>query len=127
MITHTLFARKRGCNKTALRKASVHESVQMPFFLTNSVENSNSVFKRLIEIPTRPGNFMLCEELILHFVSKLFVKYTIREKSVMRITRNADIDEADVYDEDLDYRDIMEHLIKQRTRLNPVRLELRLN
>ena len=64
---------------------------------------------------------------ILHFVSKLFVKYTIREKSVMRITRNADIDEADVYDEDLDYRDIMEHLIKQRTRLNPVRRELRLN
>lgn len=32
---------------------------------------------------------------ILHFVSKLFVKYTIREKSVMRITRNADIDAAD--------------------------------
>lgn len=85
---------------------------------------TNSVFKRLIEIPTRPGTFMLCEELILHFVSKLFAKYTIREKSVMRITRNADIDAADVYDEDLDYRDIMEHLIKQRTRLNPVRLEL---
>ena len=94
---------------------------------TGIVPCTNSVFKRLIEIPTRPGNFMLCEELILHFVSKLFVKYTIREKSVMRITRNADIDEADVYDEDLDYRDIMEHLIKQRTRLNPVRRELRLN
>lgn len=27
---------------------------------------SNSVFKRLIEIPTRPGTFMLSEELILH-------------------------------------------------------------
>lgn len=85
---------------------------------------TNSVFKRLIEIPSRPGTFMLCEELILHFVSKLFVKYKICEKSIMRITRNADIDASDVYDEDLDYRGMMEHLIKQRTRLSPVRLEL---
>ena len=39
-----VFKRKcrRGCKKTALRKASVHESVQMPFFLTNSVENSEN-------------------------------------------------------------------------------------
>ena len=33
---------KRGCKKTALRKASVHESGQMPFFLTNTVENSEN-------------------------------------------------------------------------------------
>ena len=85
---------------------------------------TNSVFKRLIEIPGRPGYFMLCEELILHFVSKLFVNYIIREKSIMRITRNADIDAGDVYDEDLDYRDMMEYLVKRRTRLSPVRLEL---
>jgi polyphosphate kinase len=91
---------------------------------TGIVPCTNSVFKRLIEIPTRPGTFMLSEELILHFVSKLFSTYTIREKSIMRITRNADIDAKDVYDEDLDYRDIMEHLIKQRVRLSPVRLEL---
>jgi len=85
---------------------------------------TNSVFKRLIEIPGRPGYFMLCEELILHFVSKLFVNYNIREKSIMRITRNADIEAVEVYDEDLDYRDMMEHLIKRRARLSPVRLEL---
>lgn len=85
---------------------------------------TNSVFKRLIAIPGRPGYFMLSEDLILHFVSKLFKKYTIREKSLMRVTRNADIDAADMYDEDLDYRDMMEHLVKRRTRLSPVRLEL---
>ncbi len=88
---------------------------------------TNSVFKRLIAIPGRPGNFMLCEELILHFVSKLFNKYTIREKAIMRVTRNADIDAIDVYDEDLDYRDMMEHLVKRRTRLSPVRLEISRN
>lgn len=94
---------------------------------TGVVACTNSVFKRLIAIPGRPGNFMLCEELILHFVSKLFKKYNIREKSIMRITRNADIDAIDVYDEDLDYRDMMEHLVKRRTRLSPVRLELSRN
>lgn len=88
---------------------------------------NNTVFKRLIEIPTRPGTFMLSEELILHFVSKLYNKYTIREKSIMRVTRNADIDESGVYDEDLDYRDVMEHLIKKRNKLAPVRVELSRN
>ncbi|MBQ2406711.1 MAG: polyphosphate kinase 1 [Lachnospiraceae bacterium] len=91
---------------------------------TGIVPCSNSVFKRLIEIPTRPGYFMLSEELILHFVPKLYPKYTIREKSIMRVTRNADIDASEMYDEDLDYRSIMEHMIKQRNRLNPVRVEL---
>lgn len=85
---------------------------------------NNSVFKRLIEIPTRPGTFMLSEELILHFISKLYSKYTIREKAIMRVTRNADIDANEMYDEDMDYRDIMEKLIKKRTKLTPVRVEL---
>lgn len=84
----------------------------------------NSVFKRLIEIPTRPGTFMLSEELILHFISKLYSKYSIREKAIMRVTRNADIDTEEAYDEDLDYRDVMEKLIKKRTKMTPVRVEL---
>ncbi|MGN0988485.1 MAG: polyphosphate kinase 1, partial [Otoolea sp.] len=91
---------------------------------TGIVPCSNSVFQRLIEIPTRPGNFMLSEELILHFVSKLYCKYTVKEKSILRVTRNADIDASEIYDEDMDYRDMMEQMIKRRTRLNPVRAEL---
>lgn len=91
---------------------------------TGIVPCSNSVFKRLIEIPTRPGCFMLSEELILHFVSKLYPKHTIREKSILRVTRSADIDAYGMYDEDMDYRNMMEQLIKQRSRLNPVRVEL---
>ena len=50
--------------------------------------------------------------------------YEIKEKSLIRITRNADIDTETIYDEDLDYRDAMENLIKQRRRMNPVRMEL---
>lgn len=85
---------------------------------------SNNVFKRLIDIPTRPGTFMLSEELILHFLPKLFTQYEIVEKSLLRITRNADIDTETIYDEDMDYRDAMENLVKQRKRMNPVRMEL---
>ena len=85
---------------------------------------SNNVFKRLIDIPTRKGTFMLSEELILHFLPKMFKNYEVREKSLLRITRNADIDTETIYDEDLDYREAMENLIKQRKRMNPVRMEL---
>lgn len=85
---------------------------------------SNNVFKRLIDIPTRKGTFMLSEELILHFLPKMFKNYEVKEKSLIRITRNADIDTETIYDEDLDYRDAMENLIKQRRRMNPVRMEL---
>ena len=85
---------------------------------------SNNVFKRLIDIPTRKGTFMLSEELILHFLPKMFINYEVKEKSLLRITRNADIDTETIYDEDLDYREAMENLIKQRKRMNPVRMEL---
>ena len=85
---------------------------------------SNNVFRRLIDIPTRKGTFMLSEELILHFLPKMFKNYIVKEKSLIRVTRNADIDTETIYDEDLDYRDAMENLIKQRKRMSPVRMEI---
>ena len=67
---------------------------------------------------------MLAEDLILHFIPKVFEGYTIRAKSLIRVTRNADIDADALYDDDLDYREFMVELIKRRKRLAPVRLEL---
>lgn len=67
---------------------------------------------------------MLSKELILHFVSKIFKGYHIKAKSLLRITRNADIDADALYDEDLDYREFMVELIKARKKLAPIRLEL---
>lgn len=84
---------------------------------------SNNVFKRLIELPDHPGTFMLSEEFILHYVPEVFKGYRIKAKSVIRITRNADIDADALYDEDLDYRDFMADLIKKRKKLTPVRIE----
>ena len=85
---------------------------------------SNNVFKRLIDIPTRKGTFMLSEELILHFLPQMFKNYEVVQKSLLRVTRNADIDTETIYDEDMGYREAMEQLIRQRKRMNPVRVEI---
>lgn len=84
---------------------------------------SNTGFKRLVELPTA-GTYMLAEELILHYIPEVFERYNIKAKSLIRVTRNADIDADALYDEDLDYRDFMAELIKRRKKLAPVCLEL---
>lgn len=85
---------------------------------------TSSVLPRLIEVPAETGTYMLSEELILHFIPKVFRGYRVKAKSLLRVTRNADIDPDALYDEDLDYREFMAALIKKRKRLAPVRLEL---
>ena len=85
---------------------------------------SNGILKRLISIPSEMNKYMLVEELILHFMPIIFEKYQIKSKSLIRIIRNADIDvDEAVDDEDTDYRDMMEKLIRQRKKLCPVKME----
>lgn len=85
---------------------------------------TSNIFGRLIAVPGMSGTYMLAEELILHFAPVVFKGYKIKSKSLLRITRNADIDADALYDEDLDYREFMAGLIKQRKKLAPIRLEL---
>ncbi len=84
---------------------------------------NNGMFRRLIQIPGSKGYFMLAEELILHFLPSVFQGYHIVSKSLIRVTRNADIDADKVYDEELNYRDHMAEVIKQRRKLTPIRME----
>lgn len=84
---------------------------------------NSGVFPRLVQVPGEEETYMLAEELILHFISKVFKGYFVKAKSLIRVTRNADIDADALYDEDLDYRDFMEGIIKKRKRLLPVRVE----
>ena len=79
---------------------------------------------RLIAVPDRPGCYMLAEELILHYLPLMFPGHTIHSKTLLRVTRNADIDADAIYDEDLNYRDHMAEVVKRRKKLCPVRLEL---
>lgn len=83
-----------------------------------------NVISRLIPVPAEPGTYMLAEELILHCIDRVFRNYTVVAKSLIRLTRNADIDADALYDEDWDYREFMAKLIKQRRRLTPVRMEM---
>ena len=84
---------------------------------------NNGMFSRLIEIPGSSGKYMLAEEVILHYLPEVFTGYNITCKSLVRVTRNADIDADKVYDEELNYRDHMAEVIKLRRKLEPVRLE----
>ena len=88
---------------------------------------SSGVFPRLIEVSIGDEGkraYILAEELILHFIPKVFEGYSVRAKSLLRLTRNADIDADALYEDDLDYREFMVELIKRRRRLAPVRMEL---
>ncbi len=85
---------------------------------------TNTIVERLIPVQGQEGSYMLAEELILHYIPRVFNGYQIKAKSLIRVTRNADIDADALYDEDLDYREFMADLIKRRKKLSPVRLEL---
>ena len=84
----------------------------------------SGVIPRLIQVGKNSGTYILSEELILHFAPQVFKEYTVKSKSLLRITRNADIDADALYDEDLDYREFMADIIKRRKKLSPVRIEL---
>ena len=85
---------------------------------------SNNMLARMVELPGGKGRYMLIEELILHYIGKVFKGYKVKGKSLLKVVRNADIDADAAYDEDLDYREFMEDLMKQRKKLSPVRIDL---
>lgn len=84
----------------------------------------SGLFPRVVQIPGREGGYILSEELVLHYLPRLFPGYHVVSKALARITRNADIDADAVYDEDLNFREHMVEVVKRRRRLSPVRLEL---
>lgn len=85
---------------------------------------SNNMLTRMVELTGGKGRYMLIEDLILHYIGKVFKGYKVKGKSLLRVVRNADIDADAAYDEDLDYREFMEDLMKQRKKLSPVRIDL---
>ncbi|MGN0482174.1 MAG: polyphosphate kinase 1 [Lachnospiraceae bacterium] len=86
---------------------------------------TNHGIERLVTIPNgEKKEYMRVEEIILHFVPKIFDGYNIKSKSLVRITRNADIDVSIINDEDLNYRDAMSEVIRRRKKLAPVRMEM---
>lgn len=71
-------------------------------------------------------HFIRTENLLLHWLPALFENYSLRERCVLSVTRNADIsfDEEKFDDNEEDSRLQMKKLLKQRDHLAAVRLEL---
>lgn len=88
---------------------------------------ASDVFNRIVFLPSERGKirFMLMEDLIINFIDKVFPNFEVCGRNIFRITRNADIDADEaLYDHDVDFRDVMEELIKKRKKLAPIRIEL---
>lgn len=84
-------------------------------------------FKRVVFLPSDDEenvSFVLVEDIIFHNTAKIFQGYKVEEKTLMRVTRNADIDVDESFDNELDFRQNMSVLISKRKRLCPVRLQL---
>lgn len=94
-------------------------------FVKLGIVPASGYFDRIIYLPGDTIKFILVEDLIWLFADKIFNNYRIIDKTIFRITRNADInpDEA-LYDEEIDFRDAMKDMIKRRRKLAAVRLEL---
>ncbi|WP_294729804.1 polyphosphate kinase 1 [uncultured Faecalibaculum sp.] len=84
-----------------------------------------SFLDRVIPVPDTSDNYILVEQLILQHVDKVFPKSRVLFKTIIRVTRNADINlnEKDI-EEDEDYRQYMKKILKKRSRLSAIRLEL---
>lgn len=81
-------------------------------------------FDRIVYLPFDKNRFVLIEELVLRYCERIFSGYVVAGATIFRVTRNADInvDEA-LYDHDMDYRSVMEEMVKNRRKLMPVRIE----
>ena len=82
---------------------------------------------RILLLPSTGGvRYIRTEAVILAHLKKIFKIYEVSESAVISITRNADISlSAEEYgDENPDFLHYMQHLLKKRDRLAPVRLEV---
>lgn len=78
----------------------------------------------VVNLDDRIKIFFTCD-IVEHSLEQLFTKQKIVEHATVRVTRNADIavDEA-LLDYDIDFRGVMQELVKKRRRLSAVRLQL---
>ena len=90
------------------------------------IVNTSGVFSRVLFLPGKKKiRYILVEDIILHNAGKIFSNYKIEEKSLIRVTRNADIDVKEaLFDQEMDFRGAMSELIKKRKRLCAVRIQL---
>lgn len=82
----------------------------------------------LVRLDQKRGRYVLLEEILLTYADTVFEMYDVLEKVLFCVTRNADINlDDEPFDPDgkvIDVRTKMEKLLRKRSRLGVVRLEL---
>lgn len=70
------------------------------------------------------GKFLLIEEIIRRYAKQIWENFEVLSTAIFRVTRNADIEiNEGLFDHDVDFRSVMEKLVKKRKKLHPVRIE----
>lgn len=84
-----------------------------------------SFIDSFIKLPDSENNYVLAEQIICHNLEEIFTASTIKSSTVIRVTRNADIDIDDERArDDEDYLDFVKNTLKKRSRLAALRLEV---
>ncbi|MGN6712933.1 polyphosphate kinase 1 [Anaerocolumna jejuensis] len=70
-------------------------------------------------------SYIMTEKVVLEHIGDIFGMYKIECAAIISVTRNADISpEDEIFEVDDDFRERMKKVIKKRSRLSPVRLEV---
>lgn len=80
----------------------------------------------VVFLPETPSRYILTEDILLAYTDHVFEMYDVLEKTVLCVTRNADIqvDDETFGVEGGDFRKKMEKLLRQRRRMAVVRVEI---
>lgn len=80
----------------------------------------------VVFLPDAPSRYILTEDILLAYADHVFEMYDVLEKTVLCVTRNADIqvDDETFGVEGGDFRKKMEKLLRQRRRMAVVRVEI---
>ena len=80
----------------------------------------------IVFLPETPSRYILTEDILLAYADHVFEMYDVLEKTVLCVTRNADIqvDDETFGVEGGDFRKKMEKLLRQRRRMAVVRVEI---
>lgn len=85
----------------------------------------SDILDKMIFLPRDSISFVLTEKVIQYFLPLIFDKYQVSDSCIVSITRNADIHPEDEgFDFDMDFRLHMKLILKKRSRLAPVRMEV---
>lgn len=79
----------------------------------------------ILYLPGKEIRYINMENILFEYAQEIFELFNIKSKTIVSVTRNADISpEDELFDDDEDYRHHMKKILKKRKRLAPVRLEI---